>query len=116
VAQNLVFDGLLYPLVYRHYVAAANPRTGNALALLTAFMPEWFDETARWVDATVATAAAGSPANARQLFDWYVTWRDEVLRALAPLAQRALGPGERLAALRAELDQRAARLGLPTTA
>jgi phenol hydroxylase P1 protein len=116
VAQNLVFDGLLYPLVYRHYVAAANPRTGNALALLTAFMPEWFDETARWVDATVAAAAAGSPANARQLGEWYVAWRDEVLRALAPLAQRALGPGDRLATLRAELDQRAAKLGLPTAA
>jgi phenol hydroxylase P1 protein len=32
LAQNLVFDGLLYPLVYRRYVDKRSPATGNALA------------------------------------------------------------------------------------
>lgn len=114
VAQNLVFDGLLYPLVYRHYVDAASPRTGNALAMLTEFIGEWFAETARWVDATVKTAADESPANRRRLAGWVATWGDEVQRALGPLAALALGaqgPAD-LAAVRAEFDTRIARLGL----
>ena len=47
--------------------------------------------TARWVDATVKTAADESKANATQLSAWYVLWRDEVMRALQPLATLALG-------------------------
>lgn len=112
VAQNLVFDGLLLPLVNRHYVAALSPRTGNALAMLTDFSNDWADETARWVDATVKTAADESPANARQLSAWYLAWRDEIVRALDPLATLALGAGQALAGVRFDLDKRAAKLGL----
>lgn len=114
VAQNLVFDGLLYPLIYRHYVDAVSPRTGNALAMLTEFMGDWYADTARWVDATVKTAAAESPANAEHLSGWVHTWRDEMLRALEPLAALALGAGgaAALAAARTEFDARVGRLGL----
>lgn len=114
VAQNLVFDGLLLPLVLRRYEHALAARTGPALGMLTEFMNEWSDETARWVDATVKTAADESPANAARLGEWYRSWRDEVMQALEPLAALALGtPGaDVLAALRADLDARAARLGL----
>ena len=112
LVQNLVFDGLLLPLIYRHYVNAVNPRTGNALAMLTEFSNDWADETARWVDASMKTAADESPANARQLSAWYVTWRDEIARALEPLALLSLGDNLALAAARADLDKRAAKLGL----
>ena len=112
LAQNLVFDGLLQPLIYRHYIGAVSPRTGNALAMLTEFANDWCDETERWVDATVKTAAEESPANAKQLSAWYAVWRDEVGSALAPLAALALGDGQTLAAVRADLDKRAAKLGL----
>ena len=112
VAQNLVFDGLLLPLIYRHYVSAVNPRTGNALAMLTEFNNDWADETARWVDASVKTAADESPANAERLSAWYVSWRDETVRALEPLSALALGDAQALHGARADLDKRAARLGL----
>ena len=114
VAQNLVFDGLLYPLMFRHYVDAASPRTGNALAMLTEFMNDWYAETTRWVDATVRTAADESPENRARLAGWVSAWRDEVQRALAPLATLALGeqgPAV-LAAVRDEFDTRIARLGI----
>ena len=114
IAQNLVFDGLLYPLVYQRYVTDRSPATGNALAMLTEFQNDWFDETARWVDATVKTAANESPANAAQLARWYRSWRDEITRALEPLASLALGApgGEALRVIGSELDARAARIGI----
>ena len=114
VAQNLVFDGLLYPLVYRRYVDKRSPATGNALGMLTEFQVDWFDETSRWVDATLKTAADESPANATQLTQWYRHWRDEIVAALEPLAPLALGGAgaEALAGLRAELDTRVARVGI----
>ncbi|MGH8788907.1 MAG: aromatic/alkene monooxygenase hydroxylase subunit beta [Cupriavidus necator] len=114
VAQNLVFDGLVYPLFYRQFVATASPRTGNALAMLTEFMNDWHDETTRWVDATVKTAAEESSTNAQHLARWYTAWRDEIVRALEPLAALALGAGaaDALATTAAELDARAARVGL----
>ena len=115
VAQNLVFDGLLYPLVYRRYEAALNPRTGNALAMVTGFMSEWYDETARWVDATLKTAAeesAEQPAAARAVVSRAGAARSGA-RSSRSRARRS-GPqgAEALAAVARELDARAARLGI----
>jgi len=111
VAQNLVFDGLLYPLVYRHYVNAQGAATGHALAMLTEFMNEWFEENARWVDATLKTAADESPANAQKLAAWYADWRAQIAEALAPLAALALGDkgAPALQELATALDARFAR-------
>lgn len=118
LAQNLVFDGLVFPLIYRHYIDAVSPATGNGLAMLTEFMSDWHDETTRWVDATVKTAADESPANAEQLAQWYCVWRDELLRAVEPLAVLALGAAgpDVLASIRADLDVRAERLGIKARA
>ncbi|MDM0117566.1 aromatic/alkene monooxygenase hydroxylase subunit beta [Variovorax sp. J22R133] len=114
VAQNLVFDGLLYPLVYRRYVNERSGATGNALAMLTEFQNDWFDENLRWVDATVKTAADESPANRAQLAAWYGAWREQIVEALGPLSALALGGGgaDALQSVAAELDARAARLGI----
>ena len=114
VAQNLVLDGLVYPLVYQRYDALMNPRTANALSLVTGFMSEWQGENTRWTDATLKVAADESPENAAQLGRWYAVWRDEAVRALKPLATRALGSGEQEAmdSLADQLDLRARKLGL----
>jgi phenol hydroxylase P1 protein len=115
LAQNLVFDGLVYPLIHRHYEQSIDVRAGQALAMLTSFIADWYDETARWVDATVKTAADESAANQSLLSQWYRTHRDEMAKALEPLATLALGtdPGATaLHAVRGELDARAAKLGL----
>jgi phenol hydroxylase P1 protein len=82
--------------------------------MVTGFMTDWYDETVRWVDACVKTAADESPANAAQLTTWYRLWRDEMVQALRPLAALALGnEGQRaLEAVRTTLDARAGKLGL----
>lgn len=90
VAQNLVLDGLVYPLVYQQfdrYCAAANP----VFSLVTDFMNAWYGETSRWVDATVKTAAQESPENAAVIGEFAFGWLDRFTHALRPLAQRLFG-------------------------
>lgn len=92
VAQNLALDGLLYPLVYETIVDdVLSASGGTALALLTQFMTEWYGETKKWVDATIKTAAAESPANLALVQSWTLHWRDRAAAALTPVAQLALG-------------------------
>jgi phenol/toluene 2-monooxygenase (NADH) P1/A1 len=116
VAQNLALDGLLYPLIYGSFVddhiALAG---GSAVAMLTAFMPEWHDESARWIDAVVKTAAAESDANRTQISLWVQAWTERAQAALAPLAQLALGDAgqEALADARVRLVERCRKAGVP---
>jgi phenol hydroxylase P1 protein len=115
VAQNLALDGQLYPLVYGAFVDEHLAlQGGTAVAMLTAFMPEWHDESARWVDAVVRAAAAESQANRTLLAGWARTWADRAQAALAPVAELALGAGGQaaLADARATLDARLAKSGL----
>ena len=71
VAQNLALDGLLYPLIYNRFVDDHIAlKGGTAVAMLTAFMPEWHDESARWIDAVVKVAAAESDANRHLIAGW----------------------------------------------
>jgi phenol hydroxylase P1 protein len=109
VAQNLALDGLLYPLVYTHFVDDHIAlQGGTAVAMLTSFMPEWHDETARWVDALVKVAAAESDANRALISQWVSDWSDRAQAALTPVADLALG-AQGPAALGEVLDQFKAR-------
>ncbi|MDE2371210.1 MAG: aromatic/alkene monooxygenase hydroxylase subunit beta [Burkholderiales bacterium] len=115
VAQNLVLDGLIYPLVYEHVVDdVLTMKGGTAVAMLTKFMTEWHAETAKWVDAQIKTAAAESPANQAQVASWIRHWLARGLEACAPLAEFALdedGPGT-LATVAAQLQARIAKSGV----
>jgi len=115
VAQNLVLDGLLYPLVYNTLVEdELSMRGGTAIAMLTQFMTEWQAETVKWVDAQIKTATAESPENAALVAGWVRTWQARAIEALAPLAERGLG--ERAGAVMGDLVQqfsaRLSRLGV----
>ena len=115
VAQNLALDGLLYPLIYGRFIDDSLAlRGGAAVALLTAFMPDWHDESARWIDAVVKTAAAESDANRQLISGWATTWAERAQAALAPVAQLALGdPGQAvLNEIRAALDARCKKAGV----
>lgn len=115
VAQNLALDAQLYPLVYGAFVDDhLAMQGGTAVAMLTAFMPEWHDESARWIDAVVKTAAAESDDNRRLIAGWARAWADRAQAALAPVAELALGDaGEAaLADARAGLDARLKKTGL----
>ncbi|BDC38329.1 aromatic/alkene monooxygenase hydroxylase subunit beta [Paraburkholderia terrae] len=91
VAQNLVLDGLLYPLVYRHIDERIARLYGPGFGMLNEFASSWFDETSRWVDATIKTAATESPENKALLAQSVAKWRTAALDALKPLAIAGLG-------------------------
>ena len=92
IAQNLASDGLLYPLIYTHFVDDhVALQGGTAVAMLTNFMPEWFDESSRWVDAVTKVAAAESDVNRALITRWVAEWSDRAQAALAPVAELALG-------------------------
>lgn len=94
VAQNLVLDGLLYPLVYEQIVDGEfSPRGASAVAMLCQFMNDWSVETRKWVDAVIKVAAAESPANAAVLNEWGARWSDRAAAALLPVIQQVLGEG-----------------------
>ncbi len=115
VAHNLALDGMLYPLIYGSFVDEyLNDHGGTAIAMLTAFMPEWHDETTRWIDAVVKVAAAESPANKALIAGWAKQWGDRVQSALAPVAEIALGAKgqDALAVARAAFDARCKKAGL----
>lgn len=115
VAQNLALDGLLYPLIYNRFVDDhIAVKGGTAVAMLTSFMPEWHDESARWVDAVVKTAAAESEANRTLLRQWARQWTDRAQAALAPVAALALGETGQSALdeARGQLDARCKRAGV----
>jgi phenol hydroxylase P1 protein len=114
VAQNLIFDGLVYPLFYQKLDAQLALSHGPAYALATDFMRTWYAETARWVDAVVKTAAQESAANAAVLSEHAFGWLDRFEAALEPIAQQLFGSdgGDVLAAVAVPLEKRLAALGL----
>lgn len=118
VAQNVVLDGLLYPLVYRHIDARLSLQNGPGLGMLNEFASTWFDESNRWVDATLKTAAGESPENAALTARWIVKWREAVLDALKPLAIAGLDDDAHHALLEiAEaFDARMTKQGVPQDA
>lgn len=115
VAQNLVLDGLVYPLVYGRFRGELSEVGGSVVAMLTEFMDEWYSETVRWVDAFVKTAAAESPENKQRLSDWTRHWTARSLEALAPLAKLIYFDDANAALDEAhqQLQARVAKIGLP---
>ena len=86
IAQNLVLDGLLYPLVYGRFSGELSQSGGSVVAMLTEFMDDWFAESIKWVDAYTRTAAAESPANKELISGWTKDWTARATEALTPLA------------------------------
>ena len=114
VAQNLVIDGVLYPLVYDSFDSEGQKHGGAALSMLTEFMSEWFADHSRWADAAIKVAAAESDANRALLNAWFAAWRNRTADALHPLSRHVLGDaGDAAVAAAVEtLDARARKLGL----
>ena len=114
IAQNLVLDGLLYPLVYGRFGGELSQSGGSVVAMLTGFMDEWYSESVRWVDAFVKTAAAESPENKQQLSAWTRDWSARSLDALAPLAKLIYFDDAQtvLDEARAQLQARLGKIGL----
>ena len=112
VAQNVALDGLLYPLVYERIVDEyLSGRGAAAVAMLTRFMTEWFDETRKWVDAVLKVAAGESAHNREQLQAWINAWTCRAAAALLPVIARVFGAeaddlvSEQVAAFKARLEK-----------
>jgi len=118
VAQNLVIDGLLHPLVYRRFGGELSQSGGSVVAMLTEFMDTWFTESVKWVDAYVKTAAAESAENKHRLSGWVTDWTARAAEAFAPLARLMYFEDASMALdeARAHLQARVARIGLHTQA
>ena len=115
VAQNFALDAQLYPLIYASFVdEKIASQGGTAISMLTSFMPEWHEESARWVDAIIKTAAAESEENRALMTKWIKDWSDRAYVALAPIAQVALqADGDAaLKKARAILDARGKKAGI----
>lgn len=114
VAQNLVLDGLIYPLVFQRYENHVSKSNGPALSLITEFMTQWYDESGRWVDAVVKVAAAESPANKTLISNWVTTYVEAYSSALAAYAEDLFDAeaSDHLQVVVTALNARAARLGL----
>ncbi|WP_028007367.1 aromatic/alkene monooxygenase hydroxylase subunit beta [Solimonas flava] len=114
VAQNLALDGLVYPFFFQQFDKHIAASHGTGLSTLTDYLLRWHEETAKWVDATVKTAAAENEQNRAAIVGWFLAWREAGIDALKPIAERVLGDAAEaaLGAVAAQLDARAAKLGL----
>lgn len=115
VAQALVADSLVYPLMLDRFEKRLSKQHGHGLATVLDFPLRWQEETVRWVDAVIKTAAAESEANRALIAGWAQQWATAYGAALLPLAQAAMGEAEGAAALgevQAALQERLAKLKL----
>jgi phenol hydroxylase P1 protein len=110
LVQDLVMDGLVYPLVFSEFDARGRTHDATAMTLLGESFLDWFTDTSRWVDAVVKIAAAESDANRALLSRWFVDWRVRVVDAVTPLAADVLEADGEIAVQRAleRLNRRAA--------
>ncbi len=114
VAQNLVLEGLTYPLLYDHLDSKFSANGGTAISMMTRFTAEWSVETAKWVDAQIKVAAAESPENKAVISAWVIDYRAKTLEALAPIAERAFGAeaADVMAEVVSEFNARCTKAGL----
>ena len=115
VAQALVADGLMYPLMTQQFDAWMARQLGPALSTVLDHPWRWYEETAKWVDAVVRTAVAESPENQALVQGWVDTWCAAWREALQPLAVATMGEADGGAALQtvdAALGARLGKLGL----
>jgi phenol/toluene 2-monooxygenase (NADH) P1/A1 len=115
IAQNFSLDGQLYPLIFGTFVDEhLAQQGGTTVSMLSAFMPEWHEESARWIDNVIKVAAAESDANRSLISQWARVWADRAHAALAPIADLALGDqgAAALKAARDKLNERMKKIGV----
>ncbi len=114
VAQNLAMDGIVHPLVFGVFDRTGQAHGGAALSMVCEFMPTWYADQSRWVDAVIKRAAAESADNKSALESWLQTWSERAIEAAQPLARHVLGQAgdDAVFGLRADLNARAQKLGL----
>ncbi|WP_137805193.1 aromatic/alkene monooxygenase hydroxylase subunit beta [Pseudomonas sp. G(2018)] len=111
VAQNLVSDGLVSPLLFHKLDEQLTANGAGQVGMLTEFMRLWFAESQRWVDALLKTVINESPANKDLVQGWVDHWSQRSVNALQPLAGLGLDESA-LDGVCTEFSARLKKLGL----
>jgi len=111
LVQNLLIDGMLYPLVYEKIDEWFGEQGAEDVSMLTEFMRDWFKESLRWTNAMVKTVVAESDGNRDQIQAWIDHWEPRAYEALLPLASETTG-SETLDQIRTEFSARLNKLGV----
>lgn len=111
LVQNVLMDGLLYPLVYEKMDQWLGEQDAEDVSMLTEFMRDWYKESLRWTNAMMKAVAGDSEANRELLQTWIDHWEPRVYDALKPLAEASTGV-EALDETRAQLATRLKKFGL----
>ncbi|MFX1824133.1 MULTISPECIES: aromatic/alkene monooxygenase hydroxylase subunit beta [Acinetobacter] len=112
VAQNLVFDGYIYPLV-KHIVDRDLVAQGaSAISLLTGFMSDWFEETQPWVNSVIKTTALESDENRQQIMQWIEKWQPQVRSVVLSLLKSLDGDESDLELIEGIFVKRMVKIGL----
>lgn len=114
VAQNVVLNGLLFPLVYGRFMPHLAAQGAAPLVMLTQFMNDWFAENARWTGQLMKVTAAESEDNASLIKSWSSQWLQRLEQAVMPLAELALGDDaqQQVAEVKQKLLARLAKQGV----
>jgi phenol hydroxylase P1 protein len=113
IAQNIVMDGLVYPLIYQRLVDDLS-QDNIGVAMLTEFMNDWYAETVRWTNALIKTTAAESVENTQLLSNWTSQWLARLSESLEPICLAAFPETglQYLTQIRQELFERMCDQGL----
>lgn len=111
LAQNLISDGLVYPLLFHKFDDQLSANGAGQVGMLTEFMRLWFAESQRWVDALVKTVINESPENKTRVEVWIDYWSQRAVQALRPLAAMGLGDAA-LDEVCSEFSARLKKIGL----
>lgn len=114
VAQNIVMDGLIFPLIFENYIQEVNNKGGNVLTLLTQFMSDWYVETIRWTNQLIKVTAKESDENSELLSSWVIKWSERLNKAALPISQLAFTEDaeDKLEQAKCALFDRLAKQGL----
>lgn len=87
VAQNLVLDGLVIPLLVKDFSAnIANKHNDFSLRMMLEFVYNWQEETTKWLDSILGVMAKESEENTNLLSNWANEYISKAVVALTPLS------------------------------
>lgn len=114
VAQLVVLDGLVYPLVCESFDKAGAAHNAAPVSMMIGFLADWFADNSRWTDAVLKVAAAESDGNCTILNRWIAHWVQRAVTAVTPIATMVLGDDgpAAIAEAQSKLAKRLEKVGL----
>lgn len=113
ILQNVLMDAFVHDLFFRAFEQEIKFEGAGTYSLMTGFIADWFEESAKWVDSTLKVAAAESEANKETLTNWVKQYIDVVHKAVTPLAEQLVAdPNDTLLEIRKNLTDRLEKSGI----